>query len=186
MTLSHGNNVKIDNSLLTWIVWFCGRIYWRKKNKLQIKSSENNQILNQLFKNPSGFESRDSKTVIFLTKIFLQNFRFWRYTFTACEKSGQQFYHSPDSETTSLQRVQFSIDGVKTCPTSSQFFKTRQILIRDFYSVSDCEIIFLASPQFLNRKNYKASDFGKTLILGEQNSLELRFHIVNFWCQFTS
>ena len=96
----------------------------------------------------------------------MQIVRFWRYTFTACENSTQHFYQSPDFVTTSLQRVQFPIDGVKTCPTSSQFFKIRQILIRDFYSVSDFEIIFLAAPQFLNRKNYEASDIRKSLILG--------------------
>ena len=92
------------------------------------------------------------KLSFFSPKIFLEIVRFSRYTFTACENSSQQFYQSPDFETTSLQRVQFSIDGVKTCPTSSQFFKTRRILIREFYSVSDFEIIFLAAPQFLNRK----------------------------------
>ena len=141
-----------------------------KRIKLQIKSSQNNQILNQLFKNPSGFESRHFKVVIFCTNIFLQIVRFWRYTFTACENLSQQFYQSPDFETTSLQRVQFSIDGVKYVRLRASFNKSRQIFVRDFHSVSDSEINFLKPPQFLNRKKYKASDLRKTLILGEQKS----------------
>ena len=158
-----------------------------KKIKLQIKSSENNQVLNQLFfKNPSDFEPRYFKDVVFCTNNFLQIVRFWRFTFTACENLSQQIYQSPAFGTTSLQRVQFSIVGVKCVRLRANFNKTRQVFIRDFYSVSDSEITFFEPTQFLNRKNYKASDLRKTLILGEQKSLEIRFHIVNFWCQFTS
>ena len=158
-----------------------------KKIKLQIKSSENNQILNQLFlKTPSGFESRFFKGVVFGTNIFLQLVRFWRYTFIAGENLSQQIYQSPASETTSLQRVQFSIDGVKCVRLRANFNKTRPVFIRDFYTVSESEINFFEPTQFLNQKNYKASDLRKTLILGEQKSLEIRFHIVKFWCQFTS
>ena len=159
---------------------------WRKTSNYKSKVQKRIRFWISFLKIPQVLNEEIFKAVIFCTKFFLQIVRFWRYTFTACENSSQQFYQSPDFETTSLQRVQFSIDGVKTCPTSSQFFKTRQLLIRDFYSVSDSEIIFLAPPQFLNRKTYEASDFRKTMILGEQNSSELRFHIVNFWCQFTS
>ena len=126
------------------------------------------------------------KVSFFAPTFFLQIVRFWRYTFTACENLSQQFYQSPDFETTSLQRVKFSIDGVKCVRLRASFNKSRQIFFRDFHSVSDSEINFLEPPQFLNRKSYKASDLGRTLVLGEQNSLELRFHVINFRCQMTS
>ena len=183
--LSHGNNVKSDTFLLTWNVCFCERMQCqKKKTKYKSKVQKTIRFWISFFKLRHVLNQKILKMSVFEPK-FLQLVIFRRDDFTACQSLSQHFYPSTDFEITSLQRVQFSINDVKLCPTSSQFFKTRQILIRDFYSVSDFEIIFLATPQFLNRKNYEASDLGKTLILGEQNSLELRFHKVDFWCQFT-
>ena len=111
---------------------------------------------------------------------FLQLVRFRRDIFTGCRSLSQFFYHSPDFGTTSLQRVHFWIDDVKCVSDFMPIFHNSSILIRDFHSVSDFEITFLPPSQFLNRKKYNASDFENTLILGEQNSFEIRLHKVNF------
>ena len=129
------------------------------------------QVLNQDTLKVSVFEPK-----------FLQLIKFRRDIFTACQNLSQQFYHSPDFEKTYLQRVQFWMNDVKLCSSSSQIFTTRQILIRDFYSVSDFEITFLPTLSFWIEKKYKGPDFRKSLILGEQISLEFRILKDNFWC----
>ena len=125
------------------------------------------------------------KVSVFETKVFLQIVRIWEDIFTARQNLSQQFYQSLDFETFSLQCVQFWTGEEKMCPTSSQFFKTRQSLIGDFYSVPDIVIIF-RRPSIFEPKELQSIRFRKkTLILGEQSSLENRLHKVNFWCQFT-
>ena len=155
-----------------------------KRTNYKSKVQKTIRFLITFFKIHQVFNQDILKVSLFEPK-FLQLVRFRRDFFIAAQILSQKFYHSPDFETT-LQRVQFWIDNVKLRPTSSQFFTTRQILIRDFYSVSVFEMTFLPPPLFLNRESYKASDFRKTLILGEQISLEIRLHKIFFWCQYTS
>ena len=142
-----------------------------KKNKLEIKISDSNQTLNQLFWNPSGFESRYLKVSVFEPKVFLQILRFWRDIFTACRNSSQQFYQSLHFGIFSLQCVQFWIGEEKMRPTSSQFFTTRRSLVGDFYSVPDI-VIILGRPSVFEPKELqsirfkKNNDFKRTEFVG--------------------
>ena len=118
--------------------------------------------MNQDFLKESVFEPK-----------FLQLVRFRRDIFTACQNLSQQFYHSPDFETTSLQRVQFWINDVKLCPTSTQIFKTRQMMNRDFYSVSEFDTTILSHASFWMNKftfqTLKQNSFHKVNLLEKKH-----------------
>ena len=156
-----------------------------KKNKLQIKSSENTQILNQFSLKIRQVLNQDILKVSVFEPKFLQLVRFRRVVFTACQNLSQQFYHSPD----------FEKNLFTTRPILNQWCKIVFEFKSNFYNSSNFDSRFLqrirlwnnlsTTPQFLKRKIYKAPDFRKSLILGEQISLEFRILKDNFWWQFT-
>ena len=93
-----------------------------KKIKFQSKSSENNQILYQLFFKIRRVLNQDTLKVSVFEPKFLQLVLFWRDIFTACQSLSQQIYHSSDFE--------------------KNFFATRPIFHRWSKNVSDFKPIF--------------------------------------------
>ena len=126
--------------------------------------------------------NQDSLKVSVFEPKFLQLVKFWRDIFTACQSLSQQFYHSSD----------FVKNFFKTRPILNQWCEIVSDLKPNIYNSSNFDSRILqrirlwnnlfTNPQFLNQKNHKAPDFRKSLILGEQFSLEFRILKDNFWC----
>ena len=182
--VSHGNNFKIDNFLVTWIVWFCERMQWRKTTNYKSKVQKTIRFWISFLKVPQVSNKEILKLLFFAPKFFrkpldfdgilLQRVKVWVSNFTNRQILKKPIYNASNFESMMLNCVRNQANVLQLVRFASRFLQRIRLWNNLF-----------TTPQFLNRKNYKAPDFRKSLISGEQTSLEFRILKDNFWWQFT-
>ena len=161
---------------------------------LKLKSSEARKIEGKTFS-----WNQWLREILLLKKHFLHKFTLYESqvlrlrtllkTMEKCEKNLDNKF-----EKKFQKLVWFRISFFTKAPILKRETENVCVFQPIFYNSSNFDSRFLqrirlwnnlsTTPQFLKRKNYKAPDSRKSLILREQISLELRILKDNFWWQF--